>query len=48
MGKLSAFLCILAAALACVWTGLIADRVGKGRVAASALAVNGTACVLTR
>tara|TARA_R110001606_G_scaffold3642_42_gene16943 strand:- start:31951 stop:33102 length:1152 start_codon:yes stop_codon:yes gene_type:complete len=47
LGKLSAFLCILAAAPACVLSGFIADRVGKGRVAATALAVSGSACVLT-
>ena len=46
-GKLTAFLCILAASPACLLTGLIADRVGKARVAAAALAASGIAAVLT-
>lgn len=47
LGKLTAFLCILAASPACVLTGMIADKVGKARVAATALAVSGVAAVLT-
>ncbi len=47
LGKLTAFLCILAAAPVCVWSGRIADRIGKARVAATALAVSGSAAVLT-
>lgn len=47
LGKLTAFLCILAAAPACVWTGMVADRLGKGRIAAAALIVSGSAAVLT-
>ncbi|CAN0553682.1 unnamed protein product, partial [Laminaria digitata] len=47
LGKLTAFLCILAASPACLLTGLVADKVGKARVAASALSVSGTAAVLT-
>lgn len=47
LGKLSAFLCILAAAPVCVLSGFVADRVGKERVAATALAISGSACVLT-
>lgn len=47
LGKLTAFLCILAASPACVWTGAIADRLGKARVAAWALTTSGVAAVLT-
>jgi predicted MFS family arabinose efflux permease len=47
LGKLTGFLCILAAAPACVWGGLFADRIGKGRVAAGALAISGSAAVLS-
>ena len=47
LGKLVAFLCVLAGAPACVVAGRIADRVGKGRVAAVALAVSGSAALLT-
>ncbi len=47
LGKLTAFLCIIAASPACLATGLLADRIGKARVAAGALALSGTAAVLT-
>ena len=47
LGKLTAFLCILVAAPACLVTGVLADRVGKARVAATALAISGSAAVLT-
>ena len=47
LGKISAFLCILAAAPACLLSALVADRIGKDRVAAVALATSGSACVLT-
>lgn len=47
LGKLTAFLCIVAASPACICAGLIADRVGKARVAAIALTVSGSAAVLT-
>lgn len=47
LGKLTAFFCILAATPACVWTGFLADRQGKAGVAAGALAVSGTAAILT-
>ncbi|MEQ9815473.1 MAG: MFS transporter [Azospirillaceae bacterium] len=47
LGKLTAFICILAATPACVWTGLMADRVGKARVATAALAISGIAGLLT-
>lgn len=46
-GKLTAFLCILAASPACILTGMIADSWGKARIAAVSLAVSGTAAVLS-
>jgi MFS family permease len=47
LGKMTAFTSILAAAPACVWSGAIADKVGKARVAAAALMISGSAAVLT-
>lgn len=47
LGKLAAFLCVLAGAPTCVIAGRLADRVGKARVAAAALAVSGSAAILT-
>lgn len=47
LGKLTAFLCILAAAPVCVWGGRMADRIGKGRVAAASLAASATLALLT-
>lgn len=47
LGKLTAFLCIFAAAPACLVTGVLADRLGKSRVAAAALATSGCAAILT-
>jgi MFS family permease len=47
LGKLVAFLCVLVGAPACVIAGLVADRVGKARVAATALAISGLAALLT-
>jgi MFS family permease len=46
-GKLTAFLCILAASPACALTGLIADRWGKAHIAVWSLAISGSAAVLT-
>ena len=47
LGKLTAFLTIALGALACVWAGRTADRIGKANVAIIAMAVSGTAAVLT-
>lgn len=47
LGKLTAFLCIAAGAPACVCAGALADRIGKARVAAAALATSGAMAVLT-
>lgn len=47
LGKLVAFLCVLAGAPSCALAGRIADRVGKARVAAMALAISGSAAILT-
>lgn len=46
-GKLTAFLCIIAASPVCVLTGIIADKWGKARIAALSLAISGTAAILT-
>ena len=47
LGKLAAFLCIAAGAPACVCAGALADRIGKARVAAAALATSGAMALLT-
>lgn len=47
LGKLTAFLCIAAGAPACVCAGALADRIGKARVAAAALATSGAMALLT-
>ncbi|MBU0584339.1 MAG: MFS transporter [Alphaproteobacteria bacterium] len=47
LGKLTAFLTIALGALACVAAGRAADRMGKANVAIIAMAVSGTAAVLT-
>ncbi|SHG34688.1 MFS transporter [Cognatishimia maritima] len=47
LGKLAAFLCIIAAAPACALGGVLADRIGKAHVAATALILSGTAALLT-
>jgi MFS family permease len=47
LGKIAAFLCVLAGAPACVWGGFLADRFGKARVAATALLISGTAAIAT-
>ena len=47
LGKLTAFLCIFAASPACILSGWAADRVGKARVAAAALAISGASAILT-
>ena len=47
LGKLAAFLCIIAATPACYLTGIVADRIGKEKVAAGALCISGTAAVLS-
>lgn len=47
LGKITAFICMLAAAPACVWAGAVADKLGKARVAAVALAISGSAALLT-
>lgn len=47
LGKLTAFLCILAAAPVCMIGGMYADRIGKARVAALSLWVSGSAALLT-
>lgn len=47
MGKLAAFLCVAAGAPACVLAGWFADRFGKARVAGAALAISGSAAILT-
>lgn len=47
LGKMTAFLCIAAGAPACVCAGALADKIGKARVAAAALATSGAMAVLT-
>ena len=47
LGKLAAFLCVAAGAPACVWAGSLADRVGKARVAGTAMSMSAAAAVLT-
>ncbi len=46
-GKFTAFIAIGAGAPACFFAGQIADRIGKARIAALAMAVSGTIAVLT-
>ncbi len=41
-----AFMSIAVGGLGCVWGGLAADRMGRGRVVNLAMAVSGTCCVL--
>lgn len=47
LGKLAAFLCVLAGVPACIWGGALADRFGKARVAGTALAISGSAALAT-
>lgn len=47
LGKLAAFLAVLAGAPACALAGRVADRFGKSRVAAAALITSGSAALLT-
>jgi len=47
LGKLTAFLCIGLGGLACVVAGRVADRIGKAEVTIIAMAISGTAAVLT-
>lgn len=47
LGKLTAFLAIALGGLACVAAGRLADRIGKAEVTIIAMAVSGTAAVLT-
>ncbi|WP_421723927.1 MFS transporter [Bauldia sp.] len=47
LGKLTAFLAIALGAIACVFAGAAADRVGKAEVTIAAMALSGIAAVLT-
>jgi len=47
LAKLTTFLSITAGGIACVFAGLIADRIGKANTAIIAMAVSGTAAIAT-
>lgn len=46
LGKLTAFMAIAAGAPVCIWAGVLADRIGKARVAITALAASASLALI--